>query len=709
MSRPFTLRYALLASLLALLSLVHAQTTPSVHPDPATLDRFAGQYRNTNEPEIVMSIFRDGDHLAVEAARMPHQDLVAESASSFTVKETPLHLEFTTDAGGKVTGMRRKAGPSDVLYERIGDQPVHNHFRPYSRQEVMIPMRDVVKLHAIILRPTDTTDALPFVMQRTPYGVDESDSDSINSRYTELAQSGYIFVMEDIRGRYKSEGQFVMMRPIAAHHDPGSADPSQIDESTDTYDTVAWLLKNIPSNSGRVGVVGVSYPGFLAAEAGIDPHPAVKAISPQAPMTDVWIGDDFFHNGAFRQTYGYDYVLGMESSKEATFTKLSEDAYTYFLDAGSFAAAGKKSGTSSLPTWKAFLDHPPYDEFWRVRAVQPHLTQVSVPTLEVGGWWDQEDMWGPQAEYAALEPHDTNHQVFIVLGPWNHGQWGRTTRHLGVVDFGAATGDQFRQQIEAPFFAHYLKDQPGFTLEDTASFQTGTNRWMHYGHWPPKNVAERNLYLGSNGSLSFDKPASEKAFTEYVSDPAHPVEYRKRPIEATYAPTGSGWFTWLVEDQTPYSQRKDVATWTTPVLDHDLTVTGDVVADLHAATSGTDGDWVVKLIDVYPSDPALGKMSGYQLMIVDEIFRGRYRKSYEHPEAIPANKVEEYKYSLHGADHVFLKGHRVMVQVQSSWFPLYDRNPQTFVPNIMTAAPGDYKPAQERIYADSHIELPVVE
>jgi len=685
---------AFVSLFVAALPTADAQGTTSSRPATATLDRYVGQYCNVNEPEIILSVFHDGNHLAIESARSPHQDLVAESASRFTIRETPLHLEFITDAG-KITGVERKAGSSEVLYERIGDRPVHNHFRPYSRQEVMIPMRDSVKLHAIILRPADAGGPLPFIMQRTPYGVDESNSDYINSRYTELAQSGYIFVMEDIRGRYKSGGQFVMMRPIAPHHSPTSADPKQIDETTDTYDTVAWLIKNIPGNSGRVGVVGVSYPGFLAAEAGIDPHPAVKAISPQAPMTDVWIG--------------YDYVLGMESSKEATFTKLNEDAYTYFLDAGSFAAAGKKSGTTDLPTWKAFLDHPPYDEFWRSRAVQPHLTGVTVPTLEVGGWWDQEDMWGPQAEYAALEPHDSQHEVFLVLGPWNHGEWARTTRHLGVVDFGAATGDQFREQIEAPFFAYYLKDQPGFSLEDTASFQTGTNRWMRYGHWPPKDVTERNLYLGSNGTLSFDKPATDNAFTKYVSDPANPVEYRKRPIEATYAPTGSGWFTWLVEDQTPYSQRKDVATWTTPVLDHDLTVTGDVVADLHAATSGTDGDWVVKLIDVYPSDPALGKMSGYQLMIVDEIFRGRYRESYEHSEAIPANRVEEYKYSLHGADHVFLKGHRIMVQVQNSWFPLYDRNPQTFVPNIMTAAPGDYKSAEERIYTDSHIELPVAE
>jgi putative CocE/NonD family hydrolase len=285
----------------------------------------------------------------------------------------------------------------------------------------------------------------------------------------------------------------------------------------------------------------------------------------------------------------------------------------------------------------------------------------------------------------------------------------RTTRHLGDINFGQATGDEFRKQIEAPFFAHYLKDQPGFDLKDTASFQTGTNRWMRYSEWPPKQgITGRNLYLGQSGKLSFEDSGDAKVFTSYVSDPANPIPYRKRPIEATYAPTGSHWYTWLVQNQQPYDGRKDVATWTTPVLDHDVTITGDVLADLFASTSGTDSDWVVKLIDEYPesSDPA---MSGYQLMIVDEIFRGRYRRSYEHPEAIPANQPEEYKFSLHGADHVFLKGHRIMVQVQSSWFPLYDRNPQTFVPNIMSAKPEDYKPAEQRIYAKSHLVLPIAQ
>jgi putative CocE/NonD family hydrolase len=683
-----------------------------------SLDKYVGQYRDNTEPEIIYSFFHEGNQLALESARIAHTPLHAVSQNTFENEDNSERFIFTMNSG-KVTGVRRIVegphGKEESTASRINGPPQHNHFRPYSREEVMVPMRDGVRLHAVILRPTDTNQPLPFLIQRTPYGVDGSTSDSINSRYTELAASGYIFVMEDIRGRYGSEGQFLMNRPIVDHHDPSSPNENWIDETTDAYDTVAWLIKNIPNNNGRVGVLGISYPGFLAIESGIDPHPAVKAISPQAPMTDIWMGDDFFHNGAFRQTYGYDYAIGLETSKENAFGKLNEDAYDYFLQAGSFAGAVKKANVGILPTWKAFFDHPAYDGYWQARAVEKHLTKVNVPTLEVGGWWDQEDMWGPQAEYAALKPHDTHHEVFLVLGPWNHGEWARTTRYLGDVDFGAATTDQFRSRMEAPFFAHYLKDEGTFDLEDTASFQTGTNRWMRYSHWPPKESVGRNLYLDSDGTLSFEKPKGDDAtsFTSYVSDPANPVPYRKRPIEATYAPGGSGWYTWLVQDQRFLANRKDIATWTTPVLDHDVTVTGDVIADLFASTSGTDSDWIVKLIDVYPNDPSLGKMSGDELMIVDEIFRGRYRNSFEHPEAVPANQPEEYKFSLHGADHVFLRGHRIMVQVQSTWFPLYDRNPQTFVPNIMTASPSDYKAATQRIYASaehpSHLILPVKE
>ena len=575
-----------------------------------------GQYREQDEPDIVLSVFRDGDRLYMESARTARIDLTAESNTSFSPDSTS-HYAFQTDASGAVNAMKFSAPGQEILFTRISSQPAQNHFRPYSREELMIPMRDGVKLHAVILRPTDTKDPLPFLMQRTPYGVDGYDSGAINSRYTELAQSGYIFVMEDIRGRYKSEGKFVMMRPLADHRDPKAPSakgaPPEIDESTDSYDTVAWLLEHVPHNNGRVGVMGVSYPGFLTAEAGIDPHPAVRAISPQAPMTDVWIGDDFFHNGAFRQTYGYDYVIGMESGKENAFSKLDEDAYTFFLKAGSFAAAGKLSNTTALPTWQAFLDHPAYDDFWRARAVQPHLTTVAVPTLEVGGFWDQEDLWGPQEEYAVLEPHNEPnnpaHRVYMVLGPWRHGGWSQTTRRLGDVNFGEPVGDEFRRQIEAPFFAYYLKDQPGFDLANTATYQTGSERWMHYNQWPPKNVTTRDLYLGSDGSLSFDKPADPDSFKAYTSDPADPVPYRRRPIEATYAPSGSGWYTWLVQDQSFVDGRKDVAAWETPPLDHDITVTGNVVADLTASTSGTDSDWVVKLIDVFPDSPAPSAVS----------------------------------------------------------------------------------------------------
>ncbi len=343
----------------------------------------------------------------------------------------------------------------------------------------MIPMRDGVKLHAIILKPSDISTPLPFIIERTPYGVDGSDRASAFKRRPELARDGYIFVAEDVRGRFKSGGKFVMMRPLADH-----SDPKVIDESTDTYDTVAWLLKNVPGNNGRAGVVGTSYDGFLSMMAGIDPHPAVKAISPQAPMIDVWMGDDFFHNGAFRQTYGYDYVKGMESSKETSEVDYGKDkngqpmdGFDYFLSRGSFEQDVKQSGATMLPTWKLFLKHPEYDEDWRSRGVEYHLDTVAVPTLSVGGYYDQEDMWGPQEEYAKLEPHDTNHQNFLVLGPWRHGSWYSSSRHLGNVDYGESIGNEFRANIEAKFFAHYLKDEPGFDLKDTASFELGSNTW----------------------------------------------------------------------------------------------------------------------------------------------------------------------------------------------------------------------------------------
>ena len=431
-------------------------------------------------------------------------------------------------------------------------------------------------------------------------------------------------------------------------------------------------------------------------------------------MIDVWIGDDFFHNGAFRQSYGYDYVLGLESTKESTEVSYGKDkdgkprdGYDFFLDRGNFAEDVKKSGAKLLPTWKLFLEHPAYDSVWSSRAVEDHLNTVAVPTLTVGGYYDQEDMYGPQEEYAKLEPHDTSHDNFLVLGPWRHGYWSSSSNHLGNVDYGESIGDEFRARIEAPFFAHYLKDEPdkgqagpkpAFDLEDTASFQTGSNTWQHYAHFPPVKSEPTSLYLQGGGLLSWSD-STAKATTNYISDPANPVPYRHRPIQPTYS-KGSEWYNWLTEDQRFVTGRKDVAVFKLPVLKKDLIVTGEVMADIYASTTGTDNDMVVKLIDQYPGDDPDPKMRGYQLMTNAEIFRGRYLSGYDNPQPLRANSIHEYRYSLHDVDHVFKAGHTVIVEIQSTWFPLYDRDPQTFVPNIMTAKPEDYKPATITIYSD---------
>jgi putative CocE/NonD family hydrolase len=578
----------------------------------------------------------------------------------------------------------------------------------YVRSEAMVPMRDGVKLHLVIVRPVgsdaDGATPLPFLMERTPYGVDGYTARSVPMSKPQLAASGYIFVYGDIRGRYGSEGQFVMNRAQIPH-----TSKNDVDEVTDTQDTIDWLLKNVKNNSGKVGVLGISYPGFLAMEAGIDAHPAVKAISPQAPMTDVWLGDDFFHNGAFRETYGFDYVQQLEAQKTDARVSSKEDQYEFFLKNVDFAGAAKAAKIEQLPTAKIFLTQPSYTPFWRAMAVENHLTKAEVPTLEVGGWWDQEDMWGTQAEYAALHEHDAQHQVFMVLGPWNHGGWARGPGDslggdFGKVEFGGQkTGDYYRTMFESPFFEYYLKGKPGFDLKGVASFRTGENKWERYDAWPPKSGFEHAAAaLAPNAGIQYcdmhtlcKQISASAVVATYVADPADPIPYRHRPIQSTYG-EGSKWRTWLVEDQRFLDDRKDLARFSMPVQ-KDTTVTGDVKVDLFASTTGTDADWIVKLIDVAPD--------GQQTMIVDEIFRGRYRTSFEKPEPIPAAKVEEYKWSLHGADHTFLKGHKMMVEVQSSWFPLYDRNPQTYADNIMTAPASAYQKQTVTIYGGSRLEF----
>ena len=681
-------------------------------PTPTTsqLEALAGEYTDPSEPDTPISFYTDSGKLVVETERNPPVELKSLSAVEFLLAETNSTYRFTLDDAGRGISMVHSTEP-ELVFRRTGP-PVHHLFHDYKRTEAMIPMRDGVKLHAVILKPADFAAPLPFLIQRTPYGVDGVNRVSFSYNRPELARDGYIYLAEDIRGRYKSEGTFIMSRPIADHRKPKA-----IDESTDAYDTVAWLLQNVAGNNGRAGLVGTSYPGFLAMMAGIDPHPAVKAISPQAPMIDVWMGDDFFHNGAFRQSYGYDYVLGLESSKEETEVSYGKDkngkprdGYDFFLERGSFAQDVKKSGSRTLPTWKLFLSHPAYDKDWSPRGVEHSLSAVALPTLTVGGYYDQEDMFGPQIEYSTLEPHDQNHQNFLVLGPWRHGSWSQSARHLGNLDYGEPIGKEFRAQIEAKFFAHYLKDESGFDLQDTASFQSGSNTWKRYAHFPPAESRPTSLHIDGAGLLSWSS-STAKSQTSYLSDPADPIPYRHRPIQPTYS-DGSQWYNWLTEDQRFVTGRKDVAVWKLPALKQDLVLTGEVIADIYGATTGTDTDLVVKLIDEYPSDDPDKKMRAYQLMTNAEIFRGRYLDSFEKPTPLKAGSIREYKFSLHDVDHVFKAGHTVMVEIQSTWFPLYDRNPQSFVTNIMTAKPRDYKPATITIYSgpghDSTLQLPLM-
>jgi putative CocE/NonD family hydrolase len=579
--------------------------------------------------------------------------------------------------------------------------------------QAMIPMRDGVRLHTVIFSPKKAAAPLPFLLMRTPYGIPKSPGFLAFETLRELVAEGYIFVYQDIRGRYGSEGRFVMQRPPRDKRDPGA-----IDESTDAYDTVAWLLKNVPGNNGRVGLRGISYDGWLTAMAMLDPHPAVKAVSPQASPADMYLGDDFHHNGAFRLSYGFEYAAMMETSKEnASFRFNRYDTYEWYLRLGPLSAVNERYLQGKIPSWNDFVAHPNYDAFWQKQAMASYLVRVTVPTLDVAGWWDQEDFYGPQKIYETLEPLDRDGMNFFAVGPWNHGGWMRTGGDaLGRIKFGSDTSKYFREKIQAPFFAHYLKDKPGWEVREAVTFETGTNAWQRYDRWPPRELTEdRNLYVRADGGLSFEPPAEtdeSRAFDSYVSDPAHPVPYRPRPVEPTYDPRGSGWPTWLVGDQRFVQQRPDVLSWETEPLAADVTVTGRIAARLFASTSGTDSDWIVKLIDVYPEDdPAEPTMGGYELMIADEVFRGRFRTSFEKPEPLVPDAVTDFTIDLHAADHRFLKGHKIMVQVQSTWFPLIDRNPQTFVPNIFLARASDYRPAVQRIFRSrahpSHLVLPV--
>jgi putative CocE/NonD family hydrolase len=593
----------------------------------------------------------------------------------------------------------------------------------YVKRAVMIPMRDGVKLYTVIVIPKDATHA-PILLTRTPYDA-STRAARIESPHmqAELPQSdemfvkaGYIRVFQDVRGKYGSEGDYVMTRPLR-----GPLNSSEVDHSTDAYDTIDWLVKNTPESNGKVGMLGSSYEGFTVVMALINPHPALKVAAPESPMVDGWMGDDWFHYGAFRQT-NFDYITGQTAikGKGSAVPREGYDDYTNFLNAGSAGDFARASGLEQLPFWRKLHEHPAYDAFWQGQALDRVMAQqpLKVPTMWLQGLWDQEDMWGAIHSYEAMEPKDKgNDKNYLVMGPWRHSQVNYDGSSLGPLQWSGDTSLQFRRDVLLPFFNQYLVDgAPKADTPPVLIYNTGENHWDRYKSWPQScdhgcPNTSRPLYLGADHSLSFDAPdAAQSKYDEYVSDPAKPVPYLPRPISFA---DHDAWTRWLVHDQRFVDGRPDVVTYVSAPLTAPLHIGGAPIVHMFASTSGTDSDWVVKLIDVYPdqvpSDPTMG---GYELPISLDIFRGRYRESFEHAQAITPDQPLLYTFGLPTANHVFQPGHRIMVQVQSTLFPLYDRNPQRFVPNIFDAKPTDYQKATLRVWHTpgdaSFISLPVV-
>jgi len=635
---------------------------------------------------------------------------------------------FLETAGAQTTEAPAKYPdfPSETPAKLV---PVTSSF-DYEKREVMIPMRDGVKLHTVILVPKGAKNA-PILLTRTPYSATAQTSHAASAHLGPIlsggdnvtdviVEDGYIRVVQDIRGKYGSEGDYVMTRPLH-----GPLNPTPVDHSTDTYDTIEWLVKNVPESNGKVGILGVSYDGFLPLMALVNPHPALKVAVPMNPMVDGWKGDDWFHNGAFReQNMPYLYEQEGTRANEAVWWKSTFDDYDTYMRAGSAGELGRQHGLEQIGIWRKILAHPSYDSFWQQQAMDQILAAqpVKVPTMLVAGLWDQEDIYGATAVYKTIKPRDAeSDRVFLVLGPWFHGQQIRDGSSLGRLKFGMDTALYFQQEILRPFLAQYLKDgAPKADVAPVTAFETGTNTWRRLPAWPAGcasgcTVKSTPLYLSAGLKLSQSTPeAGGSAFEEYVSDPAKPVPFRARPIQSIGYDNEHTWRQWLVDDQREASGRPDVLVFESEVLNAPVKISGQPIANLVASTSGTDSDCVVKLIDVYPDevagDPAMG---GYELMIAADIFRGRYRESLESAKAIASDKPLLYRFALPNANHVFLPRHRIMVQIQSSWFPLYDRNPQTFVPNIFWAKPQDYKKASQRVYhapgQESFVELPVVE
>jgi putative CocE/NonD family hydrolase len=584
----------------------------------------------------------------------------------------------------------------------------------YKRSEVMISMRDGVKLFTVILSPL-TPDKVPILIQRTPYGAASGiPNDSViniteAAPFYSLAMEGYIFVFQDIRGKYKSQGQMQIHQPLIH-----SKIKHAVDESTDTYDTIDWLIKNVKGNNGKAGIYGISYPGWLALVGSVDPHPALKAASEQACMGDLFLGDDFHHNGAFRLSYGMEYTYEVEFDKttDSDFPFPQFDLYDWYLKLGPLKNVNEKYFHNKIPTWNNFIQHPNYDSFWKNNSPLSYVNFPQIPQLHVGGYYDQEDINGPQLMYSHMEKKDSFNRNFIVLGPWYHGQWSRQTADsIGKISFGSPTAVKFKS-LQKKWFDYWLKGIGDGKFVEANCFQTGNNIWKTYSSWPPKEALIKNLYASNSNHCSFNKPTGNNGFVSYISDPARPVPYRYPPIEATYGP-GSRWKQWQVEDQRFASSRPDVVSFVSDSLSKDIIVTGKITAHIFASTTGTDADWIVKLIDVYPAqnkDNLL--MSEYQFPVAMEAFRGRFRNGFDKPKPMTPGKPEEFIIDLHQVNHAFKKGHKMMIQIQSTWFPVIDRNPQKYVANIFEAKESDFVKAEHKIYFTdnypTHIELPVM-
>ncbi len=594
----------------------------------------------------------------------------------------------------------------------------------FTKREVYIPMRDGVRLFTSIYVPKDSSKKYPIIMMRTPYSVAPYGEDAYRTVLmpASLMREGYIFVYQDVRGRYMSEGEFVNVRPNI----PGNA-AKDIDESSDTYDTIEWLVKNLQTCNGKVGIWGISYPGFYAAAAIPDAHPALKAASPQAPVTDWWIGDDFHHNGAFffSDAFTFLYSFGKPRPKPTTvgnppYNFPTPDAYKFFLELGALKNVNQKIYRDSIAFWNDLMNHPNYDEFWKSRTLLPHFKNVTPAVMTVGGWYDAEDLYGPLKVYDAIERQNPGAKNILVMGPWFHGAWARTDgEKLGYIKFGSKTAEYYRENIEKRFFNAYLKDGEDPKLPEAILFDAGAKEWRTFEAWQPKNAVEKNLYFHANGKLSFEPPTDTKGFDEYISDPNKPVPYTNeiridRSVE------------YMIEDQRFAARRPDVLVYQTDELTEDVTLAGNIFANLFVSSTGTDADFIVKLIDVFPdtarddyTDKPLGRrmfpapvrLGGFQKLVRWEVMRARYRKSYEKPEPLKPNQVEQIKLELMDVLYTFKKGHRIMVQVQSSMFPLLDRNPQKFV-DIYKCSDDDFQKATHRVYrtakAASHLSIKVL-